>query len=245
MAIQTEKAFVLKSFDLRETSKIATLYTENSGKIKGIFKGIRAGKKNFTTSLGLGTLNEIVYYPSRNDLWLVSYADLLSGSLMSVDNIEQASVLNYILELVDKIMPMYAPSKLVFSLIDDTLRSLKANSWETIVYIFQAKLLEHSGFRPSLSECTWCYCSVSKDAFFSSRAGGLVCKSCSAKVSDCFSLSQEVLISLRYIQQNEFTFALRLRPSASACYEMRRILDEFFICHTNTKVRSLELMSMI
>lgn len=242
MAIQTERAFVLKSFDFRETSKIATLFTENSGKIKGIFKGIRAGKKNFTTNLGLGTLNEIVYYPSRSDLWLVSYADLLPGPFLTIDNLDVTTVLNYILELVDKIMPMHAASKAIFDLIEQTLLALNDKAWEVVIYVFQAKLLELSGFRPSLNQCTWCFCDLRQDALFSSKTGGLVCENCSPAIKDCFRLSREVLISLRYIQENDFSFALRLKPSAKARYEMRKILDDFFIYHTNTKIRSMELM---
>lgn len=244
MAIQTEKAFVLKTFDFRETSKIATLFTENSGKIKGLFKGIRIGKKNFTTNLALASLNEVVYYPSRNDLWLVSYADLLSGSVVELYDLEQTAIVHYMLELVDKIMPMHAASNSIFNLIKDTLNALQDRSWETVVYIFQAKLLECSGFRPSLDVCTCCYRELNSNAFFSASNGGLVCYVCQPKVGNSFVLSAEVLISLRYIQQQDFPFALRLKPSAKARYEMRRILDEFFVYHTNTKIRSLELMSM-
>lgn len=245
MAIQTEKAIILKTYDFRETSKIATLFTERQGKIKGIFKGIRAGKKNFTTTLDVATLNEIVYYPSRSDLWLVSYADQLCVFPQINVDLETATVAHYILELVDKIMPMHLPSVPIFRLINEALNYLDKYSWQTVIYIYQVKLLELSGFRPSLQECACCGCRIASDAFFTTRLGGLLCLKCSKIVNDSFMLSTEVLASLRYIQMHEFNVSLRLKPSFNARSEMRRILDDFFAYHTNTRIRSLQSMAMI
>ena len=50
MILKTE-AIVLKTFDLRETSRIAVFFTENYGKVKGVLKGIRADHKKFGSNL--------------------------------------------------------------------------------------------------------------------------------------------------------------------------------------------------
>ena len=244
MAIQTQRAYVLRTFDLRETSKIASLFTEHQGKIKGIFKGIRVGKKNFVTTLDVGSLNEVVYYPSRKELWLVSYADQLSSCTYCSDDLEKMTTVHYMLELVDKIMPMHLPSVPVYHLLEEALTLLENNSWMAIVYIYQVRLLELSGFRPSLKECTSCGSKVLNEAFFSARLGGLLCSRCAANINDAFKLSSEVLASLIYIQNNDFKVSLRLRPTQQARTEMRRILDDFFQYHTNTRIRSLKAMSM-
>ena len=46
MIVQTE-GIVLKSFDFRETSRIATFFTKDHGKVKGVLKGIRKDHKKF------------------------------------------------------------------------------------------------------------------------------------------------------------------------------------------------------
>ncbi|HEC68800.1 MAG TPA: DNA repair protein RecO, partial [Candidatus Omnitrophica bacterium] len=74
MAIIKDKGFILRTFDFRETSKIVHIFTKKLGKVHGVLKGFRRGKKEFTTSLDSFSLNEFIFYQSRNPLWLVSSA---------------------------------------------------------------------------------------------------------------------------------------------------------------------------
>jgi len=71
------KGIVLKSIDFRETSRIATFFTKNYGKVQGVLKGIRKDFKKFGSSVDRFSVNDIVYYQySRSDLHLISQCDL-------------------------------------------------------------------------------------------------------------------------------------------------------------------------
>lgn len=244
MAIQTEKAYVLRTFNLRETSKIASLYTQGHGKIKGIFKGIRAGKKNLRTTLDCGGLNEVVFYPSAKELWLVSYADELVRP-DGYGDLGKIAAMHYMLELVDKVMPLHLPSVAVFDLIAQALLALKMNEWENVVYIFQARLLGISGFKPSLTECVRCGTQSGQDAFFSSHLGGVICVKCRPYINEAFAVSAQVLSSLLYVQRNDFFISLRLKPDIEVKRQMRMVLNDFFAHHTNMRFNSLKVMSMV
>jgi len=60
--IQKTDAYVLKSFDYRETSKIVTFLTKEYGKLRGVLKGIRKDFKKFGSNVDKFSLNEIIYY---------------------------------------------------------------------------------------------------------------------------------------------------------------------------------------
>ena len=76
MIVKTE-GIVLKTFDFRETSRIATFFTRDFGKVKGVLKGIRKDPKKFGSSIEKFSVNDIVYYQYRNnDIHLVSHCDM-------------------------------------------------------------------------------------------------------------------------------------------------------------------------
>src|SRR3989338_2370005 len=64
MILKTE-AIVLKSFAFRETSRIATFFTKDYGKVKGVLKGIRSNPRKFGSYLDKFSVNDIVYYQYR------------------------------------------------------------------------------------------------------------------------------------------------------------------------------------
>lgn len=63
MIVQAQ-GIVLKTFDFRETSRIATFFTKEYGKIKGVLKGIRKDMKKFGSSVDRFSVNHLVYYTS-------------------------------------------------------------------------------------------------------------------------------------------------------------------------------------
>jgi len=245
MAIVKDKAFALRSYDFQETSRIVSLYTNTRGKIRGLCKGIRAGKKNFTTMFDIGTLNEVVFYESHNELWLISYGDLINADAgRFYGDMEKHAMLHYIMELVDRIMPLHVPASEVFSLIERTISCMQERPAAYMVYIFQAKLLEISGFRPSLHVCVRCGTAIRAGAFFSMRMGGLLCDRCRRADLEARTVSADVITSLQYIQHHDLNMALRLKPSLYAQREMCRLLDEFLGYHVNARMRSLDSLCM-
>src|SRR3989338_11496384 len=114
--IQKAEAVVLKTFDFRETSKIAMFFSREFGKLKGLFKGIRKEPKKFATHLNLGSLNEIVFYRKRNsEIHLISHCDLKNDFPGLRRDLKRMLSLNYVLELVDALMPLEDKNEEVFA----------------------------------------------------------------------------------------------------------------------------------
>ena len=238
MPIQKENAFILRTIDFRSSSKIVTLFSEGAGKITGLCKGIRAGKKNFTTPLDIFSLNEVIYYESRAEVWLVSSADLIDPFSLVRADLEKNCVACYMMEIVDKIMPVHLPAVDVFGLVHEALRFLRDHHFTNMLYIFQAKILELSGFKPSLHQCLHCNSEIVRQGYFSVRKGGLLCVQCFSVDRSARLLAGEIISCLRYIQQHSFPMALRLKLSLPAAGVIRDVLEEFLHYHLNTRLKS-------
>src|SRR5208282_5230606 len=93
MIVKTE-GLVLKSFDFRETSRIATFFTRDFGKVKGALKGIRKDPRKFGSRVEKFSVNDISDYQYRNsDIHLVRHSDMkdyLSGVRQDLDRMTAA-----------------------------------------------------------------------------------------------------------------------------------------------------------
>jgi DNA repair protein RecO (recombination protein O) len=229
--IDKDLGFVLKRYQFRDTSLIATLYTLKFGKIRGIFKGFYTIKKEFTSSLDIFTLNEFIFYPRRQELWLVSYADLIYDYPFLRENILKAFVGGVIFNIVDKLVALWEKNPFIFYLLKDSLFWLGKESENKIFYTFLIKFLTLSGFKPNLVECVGCSQELKKDIFFSVSKGGLVCNICAKKIKDIQRISQQVSSSLFYIQKNSFSLSMRLNMNSECEKEIFQILRRFFLYH--------------
>jgi len=80
MSITKTEAIVLKSMKFGDTSKIATLYTKDHGKIKVIAKGIRKPKSRLAGALQTLSHIQIVFYRKRtSEIYLLSQSETIKS----------------------------------------------------------------------------------------------------------------------------------------------------------------------
>lgn len=228
--------FVIKRYNFRETSLIATLYTLQFGKIVGIFKGFYTRKKEFSSTLDLFTLNEFLFYPKKREVWLVSFADLISEYHFLRNNILKNKIGTVFLNLLDKTIELWDVHQSVFYLLKDSLDYLSKEDAHKVLYTFLVKFLTLSGFKPELNLCINCHRQLKDDIFFSTSRGGLLCTNCLRGADDYQKIGRETASSLLYIQNNDFPLALRLSSTLSCEKEMRFILREFLSYHLELDV---------
>ena len=125
MIVKTE-GIVLKTFDFRETSRIATFLTRDFGKVKGVLKGIRKDPKKFGSSVDNFSLNEIVYYQYRNsDIHLISHCDMKDFFSGLRRDLERMTAASYASELIDTLMPVEDENWQIYDLMQAFLKSLQ------------------------------------------------------------------------------------------------------------------------
>src|SRR5271169_1983322 len=157
MIVKTE-GIVLKTFDFRETSRIATFFTRDFGKVKGVLKGIRKDPQKFGSSIEKFSVNDIVYYQYRNsDLHLVSHCDMKDFFAGLRRDLERMTAASYASELIDTLMPPEEVNLEIYQLTQSFLKSLQSTKdVAKLVQTFQIKVLSLSGFQPHLETCVRC-----------------------------------------------------------------------------------------
>jgi len=230
--------FVLKRNNFRDTSLIVTFYTLKFGKIMGILKGFYPYKKEFSSPLDVFSLNEIIFYPKKNTIWLVSFADLLDGYPEFKKNIGRNKSASVFLKLINQVLPLWDKNEDVFYLLRDCLGYLKKEKKYKIFYIFLIKFLTISGFKPEFNRCIICNKPLKDEMFFNTSKGGLICGDCTKGVPQSRRITKEASLSFLYIQQHDFPHLLRLKASFGCEEEIIHILKEFILYHLEFDILS-------
>jgi len=238
--IEKDLGFILNRYNFRETSLITNIYTLNFGKITGILKGFYTFKKEFSSTLEPATLNEVIFYPKKSNIWLVSYIDLIKNySFLSNDFLKNKIAMTFI-NLVDRIMQPNDSNKDVFYLLKDSLDYLEKFSDIRIVYAFLIKFFTISGVKPHLDRCISCLVKLTDKFFFDVSKGGLVCKNCAK--GEVFDISKETVNVLLYIQRNKLDVVFRLNISPNSIEEINYILEKFLFYHLEYKINLKEFI---
>ncbi|MBP7088112.1 MAG: DNA repair protein RecO [Candidatus Omnitrophica bacterium] len=229
--VEKDLGLVLRRYDFRETSVITSLYTSRFGKIRGILKGFYTSKREFSSSLDLFSLNEIIFYPKKSEIWLVSYADLFLDYPFLRKNLVKAKTAAIFTQLIDKVMPLWDNNSYIFDLAINCLSALEEQREQKILCIFIIKLLTYSGFKPEFNHCIACRCLLDDKMFFSASRGGLLCQRCCKEAKDVQRISRQTSHSILYIQRENFPLVYRLNLSLKCEIEIIDILRSFLAYH--------------
>jgi len=239
MICKTE-AIVLKTFDFRETSRIASFFTKDYGKMSGVLKGIRKDPKKFGSRLDAFSVNDIVYYQyTRSDLHLVSQCDLKQFFFPIRQDYHKTLAAQYALELLGVVMPAEEKNARIYALTMSFLTSLEsATQINPLVHFFQIKILLYSGFKPHLDTCVKCHRRISERARFSLNDGGLVCHHCPITDSLVHYISPGTIASILHIEKNAWAQCLRLKLSRRVQDELKYTLNHFLVYHLGRRLKS-------
>lgn len=246
MILKTE-AIVLKSFDFRETSRIATFFTRDYGKMSGVLKGIRRDYKKFGSSVDRFSVNDIVYYQSRkSDLHLISQCDLRQFFFPVRQDIKKSMAASYVLELVNGIMPVEANNRKVYQLMIDFLGSLEeAGDIHQLIHTFQIKILLYSGFKPHLDTCLKCKRKIEGQARFSLKSGGLICFHCRYSDTETHLISKGTVASILHVEKSRWNDCRKLKMTGAVKKELKYILNNFLVFHLGRRLRSARYVNVV
>ncbi len=131
MIVKTD-AIVLRGRKQGDTSKLATLYTRNFGKIDVIAKGAREQKSKFKGALEMFAYSYVVLYKSERPdaLHLLSDAGLHEPNLGILRSLERIETATNIVELVLRSMHDEEANQELFELLVSTLDAIA--KWEAL-----------------------------------------------------------------------------------------------------------------
>lgn len=239
MPATTDRAIVLRLSDYSETSQIAALFTRGHGLVRLIAKGIRRGTgKRVQAGLDLLECGEVSFIPSKSAAALGILAEWRQIALFPGLRSDLARVYAglYAAELTLKLNEEYDPHADLFDALEGHLNALEHGAAvELSVVRFQAGLLAATGYAPGLRHCVSCGGPIGRTgAYFSSRAGGVLCRDCevhqvekrrveagviAASMQEPAQLSDEQVRGLRGLLDYHITQIAGARPALSECLE--------------------------
>jgi DNA repair protein RecO (recombination protein O) len=103
---------------------------------------------------------------------------------------------------------------------DDARLTPHAFSAELAVRYFEAQLLDHTGYRPELRDCTLCRDRLEPvENYFHAASGGMLCPHCAAGHAGLLPLSVDAIKLMRLLQDGDYSMADRLRLGGGAFHE--------------------------
>ena len=249
MAICKTEAIVLKAHNFSESSKVVTLYTQRYGKCAVVAKGIRRPKSALCGTLEPMTHASIVFYKKDSrDLHTLSQSDIITPFNNLQSDFERFSYASAVCELLDRLTPMEAENRALFSLTLKTLGELERahlNEFTPLLWFFELRMLAFLGFKPDLGACVNCTgTSEGNRVGFSLPKGGVLCSRCAMKDDEAYALSQKSLRFLRDLQRARTVHATKHIPPQGATAEIDNLLQAFLKYHTDDlrDIKSLRVL---
>jgi DNA repair protein RecO (recombination protein O) len=230
MVSEKATALVLRTTDWSETSRIATLWTREFGKVRALAKGGRRLKSSFESALDLLSVCCIVFLrKSSGSLDLLTEAQVTQRFPRLRTNLAALYAGYYIAELLGDWTEDYDPHPLLFDEALAALNDLGASGVPTGTRLarFELVFLRELGYSPVLRTCASCDAPLEPgmQLGFGPSAGGALCPACHPRQRDARPLSQQGWEALVELSETEKAWQQEWSPAART--EVRQVLNHY------------------
>ncbi len=203
--IKTE-AVVLSKMNYGDSSNIASLFTEDLGKISVIIKGARSGKSKFGKIVDpLNYLSVVLYKKESREVQLLSGADIIEHFPEIKIDLTKLSFAYGVLELIKFFLAEREVNKKLFKGVIKILRRL--NSGEEMPEItfgrFFLFFLKETGYEIQTDSCGSCGKKELSENVYYHREKGVICGDCAKLTVDIYKLNAELLKYLICLKKGE------------------------------------------
>lgn len=177
MPLKESEAIVLRTYPLRESDLLVTLFTRLEGKVRGVARAAKKSRRRFGGALEPLTYIKLTYEDrERQELSRLDACEVIESPLTSEVSYPRAVALGHVAELLDELSPDREANDAVFRLALSVIRRLTRDDlWLPVTY-FELWMARLMGYLPDLSECLACGRVLNGSrAYFHALADGLMC----------------------------------------------------------------------
>ena len=245
MALKESEAIVLRTYPLRESDLLVTLFTRLEGKVKGVARAAKKSKRRFGGALEPLTYVRVFYDDrERQELARLDSCDVIESPMATEISYSRAVALGHVAELLDELLPDREASDAVFRLSLAVLQELRGSSiWMPLTY-FELWMTRLMGFLPELSECVVCGRALEGGrAFWHALADGLMCVDDKRLASSELS-SESRKIAAQMLRSRVSDFAEIDWPKA-LCADLRKFLLQILERHIEKKLVTAGMLDKV
>src|SRR5437763_11579637 len=195
MPLKESEAIVLRTYPLRESDLLVTLFTRLEGKVRGVARAAKKSRRRFGGALEPLTYVKVTYEDrERQELVRLDACEVIESPLATEVSYPRAVALGHVAELLDELLPDREANDAVFRLALSVLAQLRGRDfWQAITY-FELWMARLMGYLPELSECLACGRPLNGSrAYFHALADGLMCPEHKRLASSEISAESSVL----------------------------------------------------
>ncbi len=249
MALKESEAIVLRTYPLRESDLLVTLFTRMEGKVKGVARAAMKSRRRFG-----GALEPLTYvrafYDDREgqELARLDSCEVIESPMATEVSYPRAAALAHVAELLDELMPDREASDAVFRLSLAVLQELRGRAmWMPLTY-FELWMTRLMGFLPEFSECAVCGRAFDDSrggsrVFYHALADGLVCVD-DKRIASSELSSESRKIAAQMLRSRVSDFAEIDWPKA-VCADLRKFLLQILERHIEKKLVTAGMLAEI
>ncbi|MGA1871066.1 MAG: DNA repair protein RecO [bacterium] len=243
MSIKNTEALVIGSVNLIEADRIITFYTRGFGKIKAVAKGVKSHKSRFGSRMELLTHCNIIYTEKEGrELHYIRKAETIDSHEGFRHDMKKLTAALYIAELVENLIKEGEEGEyeVIFFFLLKVLQCLRDYSdIDSILRIYEIRMLHFLGFMPELHRCVMCKHLFNNGRwFFSVSAGGLVCTRCRSTLNENIPISHGGVMFLRKAVSINRDKIERLHLLPSTKGEINYILHKYIVYRIEKELKS-------
>jgi DNA repair protein RecO (recombination protein O) len=243
-------ALVVRTTDWSESSRIATLWTREFGKLRVLAKGGRRLKSNFEVALDLlSVCNIVVLRKSSGGLDLLTEAQVAERFPKLRTALPALYAAYYVAELLSEGTHDVDPHPALFDATLAVLRDLGDAGPQTgpRLVAYELTWLHELGYSPALDACAACGRGVDRvpaervRPAFSAAAGGVVCATCAPAQRERRSLTPAALRALRTLGSEPEAWRHEWGRAVRA--ELRQVLGQYITYRLGRRLRTLPYLT--
>jgi DNA repair protein RecO (recombination protein O) len=196
--IKTE-AIVLNKINYRESSKIASFYTKDFGKISAIIKGARSPKSQIGLKVDImNHLQVVIYKKDARELQLITQVELLSHFGKIKEDLNKLKYASAVIELIHSLIIENEVNQRLFRGIVKILSLFDSSDTQPGILLVQfiLFLLKELGYELQLDKCSICGKEITSGNFQGKIAfnfeRGIICTDCKIDFFESYVFSKEL-----------------------------------------------------
>lgn len=230
MPLRKTQAVVIGRMALGESDRLATFYSRDCGKVRGVAKGARRPRSRFGSGLELFTQGQLLFFETeRSDLARVDSFDIIHPFQTVREDLERLTHGSWAVECLGRLSADRDPNPALYGLLLRTLKALETPCRPPrAAFCFALRAVDLLGHRLRLDRCLKCGTPSpfgSKAGRLDFTAGGLVCEPCATYGADGVNLSGPAVGGLRRLRTLSWDEALRAVLPLSLEVEMADALE--------------------
>src|ERR1700719_3417872 len=230
MALKESEAIVLRTYPLRESDLLVTLFTRMEGKVKGVARAAMKSRRRFGGALEPLTYVRAFYDDrERQKLARLDSCEVIESPLSGEVGYPRAVALAHVGELLDELMP------------DREARGPVL--WMPLTY-FELWMTRLMGFLPEFSECVVCGRALDGSrAFYHALADGMMCLD-DKRVASSELSSESRKIAAQMLRSRVSEFSGIDWPKA-VCADLRKFLLQILERHIEKKLVTAGMLEKV